>query len=158
MIYDGPTSCVLPIDIHADGVLGCPSRITYTEQKTGKTDNADFTYDNAGHLIATAFRNGTSSYRWNGDTLEARSNHNPGESVVTYRYVEAASSLELVRDTSEGPVTEFVLHFDDDNLVELEIPRFGSRTALRWEGSRIGRIDMVQGRHTEALRLLYDCR
>lgn len=157
MTYGGPATCFIPIDIQADGIIGCPARMTYTRLDRGTVTESTFTYDETGHLDGIVHSTGKTTFVWNGDTLVSRGNANEGYTATSYRYVEVGEAVELIRDTDAGPKAEFLLSFDAGKLVEVEIPEFKSVATIAWEGDRIRRVDTVAPGYKAFQRPLYDC-
>lgn len=157
MTYDGPATCLIPVDILADGIAGCPTRMTYTRLDRGTVTETSFTYDERGHLIGIVHATGTTSFVWEGDTLVSRGNANAGYTATSYRYVEVGGAVELLRDTDSGPKAEFLLGFEAGKLVEVEIPEFKSVATITWEGDRIHRVDTAAPGYKAFQRPLYDC-
>jgi YD repeat-containing protein len=138
--YDGPATCLVPVDVLADGVIGCPTRMTRTGRHGGGVQETILRYDDANHLVAVADRGGTWTYAWDGDTLLSASNPHARGLAPSYRYVEVDGAVELQRDTERGPEAEFLLRFEADRLVEIDLPAFERRDTLVWEGERIQQI------------------
>ena len=157
--YQGPTWCFLPVDALADGVIGCPTKMTSRGVNGGGEYETTLRYDSDNHLVSVTTAGGTWTYTWDAGALIAASNPNERILAKLYRYVEVDGGVELQRDTADGPEAEFLLRFESDKLVEIELPAFERRDTIVWNGERIQQIERT-GRRADYRQVStprYDC-
>lgn len=158
--YQGPTWCFLPVDVLADGVIGCPTKMVRTPEGGGVAYETTLRYDGSNHLVAVTTRRGTWTYTWEGDTLLTASNPKERSLARLYHYVEVDGAVEIQRDTDDGREAEFLVRFESEKVVEIDLPAFESEETIVWEGERIQQIERERkGRlgHREVHTPRYDC-
>ena len=146
--YGGPSACLLPIDVVADGVLGCATG-SRTIALPGErvVDEVAYRYDVRGRLVELRRAGTRSTFVWEGEQLLARTDRTRDD-AVTIRYLERGDTIELLDDAT----LTAALRVDGAHPAELVAAE--ARTTYRWAGGRLARYD----RPDAHLRPLYDCR
>jgi hypothetical protein len=152
--YGATARCKVPVSLAAEGIIGCPERIT-APHRGRSYDIWRFAYDRSGRVTAIEHPIHATTVDWSGgeprDDDEFQRDIRDG--VIEWKLGGSiASSLEV--DARSRPLRSTSY----DPLAKRATPE--GRSIFEWKGDRLIRIQHVgeTGAPTYSLELIYDCK
>lgn len=150
--YGKRTSCVLPVDIVADGVIGCPDKVVLENLENHVAISESYEYDESGRLSTRTTLGKAFLYEWDGEVLLRRK---IGDRWSRYSGDDQSITIPDVSGRPER------IDLDESGRVLGREVSFGGNTNMKtkliWKDTRLNQITWeMMG--TTVTRVDYDCR
>jgi hypothetical protein len=153
--YEGPTACTLPIEVAAEGIVGCPTAIRIDNPAAHDSSRVTLRYDPAGRL--TNYDRGTTTHEWIWDHGRLRASK-VGRYVVGEHVVELVDGKPFMDIATDHRNRAVAIAYNDVLSSGHDITPTG-RVKLVWKGSRLVSIEtrsLIDGSVTRATPI-YTC-
>jgi hypothetical protein len=130
--YDGPDACTLPLELHGDGIVGCPTAIRIENPAAHYNGREALRYDATGQL--TSYQAGSlhHEYIWEHGHLrgEAHEPYRVGKRVV--KLFEGKPMIDIATDAHNRAIAIAYTYMDGEVT---------GRAKLIWKGTRLVSIE-----------------
>jgi hypothetical protein len=153
--YDGPTACTLPVELAAEGIVGCPTVIRIENPAAHYSSRETLRYDAAGRL--TNYDGGGTAHEWIWDHGRLRASK-VGRYVVGAHVVELVDGKRFMDIATDERNRAVAIVYNDVLSTGHDVTPTGT-VKLVWKGSRLVSIEtrsLIDG-SVERTTPIYTC-